>query len=134
MYPEQMWTDDVAVSGTDRQHTHLQVRLVEEETSYCSYGEAYEVNCARYGREADQPISHFKKRCCSPNGNLISDPDGALRLQVCRIAAPQTACLHKAPCTLICMIYLQAFMPLRACCYSGKITGLSRVMADHSSV
>ena len=60
-----------------------QVRLVEEETSYCSYGEAYEVNCARYGREADQPISHFKKRCCSPNGNLISDPDGTLRLQVC---------------------------------------------------
>ena len=59
------------------------MRLVEEETSYCSYGEAYEVNCARYGREADQPISHFKKRCCSPNGNLISDPDGTLRLQVC---------------------------------------------------
>ena len=56
---------------------------MEEETSYCSYGEAYEVNCARYGREADQPISHFKKRCCSPNGNLISDPDGTLRLQVC---------------------------------------------------
>ena len=55
---------------------------MEEETSYCSYGEAYEVNCARYGREADQPISHFKKRCCSPNGNLISDPDGTLRLQV----------------------------------------------------
>ena len=59
---------------------------MEEETSYCSYGEAYEVNCARYGREADQPISHFKKRCCSPNGNLISDPDGTLRLQVCRSA------------------------------------------------
>lgn len=61
-----------------------QVRLVQEEISYCSYGEAYEVNCARYGREADQPISHFKKRCCSQSGNLISDPDGSLRLQVCQ--------------------------------------------------
>ncbi len=59
-----------------------QVRLVEEELSYCSYGEAYEVNCARYGRESDLPIAHFKKRCCSPNGNLISDPDGNIRLQV----------------------------------------------------
>ena len=69
-------------------HPQVQVRLVEEETSYCSYGEAYEVNCARYGREADQPISHFKKRCCSPNGNLISDPDGALRLQVLEHQSP----------------------------------------------
>ena len=60
-----------------------QVRLVEEELSYCSYGEAYEVNCARYGREADMPIAHFKKRCCSPSGNLISDPNGEIRLQVC---------------------------------------------------
>ncbi|BDA47386.1 probable transcription-associated protein 1 [Coccomyxa sp. Obi] len=58
-----------------------QVRLVEEELSYCSYGEAYEVNCARYGREADMPIAHFKKRCCSPSGNLISDPNGEIRLQ-----------------------------------------------------
>ena len=49
--------------------------------SYCSYGEAYEVNCARYGREADLPIAHFKKRCCSPSGNLISDPNGEIRLQ-----------------------------------------------------
>jgi transformation/transcription domain-associated protein len=57
------------------------VRLVEEEVSYCSYGEAYEVNCARYGREADMPIAHFKKRCCSPEGHLITDPKGEIRLQ-----------------------------------------------------
>lgn len=63
-----------------------QVRLVEEELSYCSYGEAYEVNCARYGREADMPIAHFKKRCCSPSGNLISDPNGEIRLQVATTA------------------------------------------------
>lgn len=71
----------------------MQVRLVEEETSYCSYGEAYEVNCARYGREADQPISHFKKRCCSPNGNLISDPDGTLRLQACHCSHSAARCM-----------------------------------------
>ncbi len=36
--------------------------------------EAYEVNCARYGREPDIPIIHFKKRCSGPNGALINDP------------------------------------------------------------
>ena len=88
---------------TDGENTSPQVRLVEEETSYCSYGEAYEVNCARYGREADQPISHFKKRCCSPNGNLISDPDGTLRLQVC-----SGACLWPHHLTAYTVIFLVA--------------------------
>ncbi len=78
-------------SAGDRCDALWQVRLVEEELSYCSYGEAYEVNCARYGREADMPIAHFKKRCCSPSGNLISDPNGEIRLQV---AAPATRLFH----------------------------------------
>ena len=71
------------------------MRLVEEELSYCSYGEAYEVNCARYGREADMPIAHFKKRCCSPLGHLISDPNGEIRLQVCAQANPSLQCMWR---------------------------------------
>lgn len=60
----------------------LQIRLVEEDTSYCTYGEAYEVNCARYGRQPDQPIVQFKKRICDERGQLIIDPKGELRQQV----------------------------------------------------
>ncbi|WIA37453.1 hypothetical protein OEZ86_014371 [Tetradesmus obliquus] len=57
-----------------------QVRLFEEEASYCSYGEAYDINCARFGREPDMPIAHFKKRLAAPDGNYDKDPDGSLRL------------------------------------------------------
>lgn len=46
----------------------LQVRLMEDEPSYCSYGEAYEMNCARFGREADMPITTFKKRLAGEGG------------------------------------------------------------------
>ncbi len=59
-----------------------QVRLVEEDASYTSYGEAYEVNCARYGREPDAPIVHFKKRICDPSGQLQRDVAVELRQQV----------------------------------------------------
>lgn len=38
-----------------------QVRLVEEDPSYTTYFEAYEMNCTRYGREPDHPVLHFKK-------------------------------------------------------------------------
>lgn len=79
----------------------LQVRLVEEELSYCSYGEAYEVNCARYGREADMPIAHFKKRCCSPSGNLISDPNGEIRLQVPPLHNPLWPAIVACPVSLL---------------------------------
>jgi transformation/transcription domain-associated protein len=46
-------------------HTPLAhfMRLVEEDPSFASYGEAYEVSCTRYGREADLPILHLKRRC-----------------------------------------------------------------------
>jgi transformation/transcription domain-associated protein len=37
-----------------------QVRLMEDDAAHGTYGEVYEVNCARYGREADLPISLFK--------------------------------------------------------------------------
>ena len=89
---------------------------MEEETSYCSYGEAYEVNCARYGREADQPISHFKKRCCSPNGNLISDPDGALRLQVLKHQFHRVAPCYTPPASNVC----------RPWCHVGPIVNFAR--------
>ncbi|KAL0051806.1 hypothetical protein WJX82_002492 [Trebouxia sp. C0006] len=63
---------------------YSQIRLVEEDTSYCTYGEAYEVNCARYGRQPDQPIVQFKKRICDERGQLIIDPKGELRQQAYR--------------------------------------------------
>jgi transformation/transcription domain-associated protein len=50
------------------------VRIVEEEPSYCTYGEAYEVNCSRYGKEADAPILHLKKRLAGPDGTFTQDP------------------------------------------------------------
>jgi transformation/transcription domain-associated protein len=37
-----------------------QVRLMEDDAAHGTYGEVYEVNCARYGREADLPITLFK--------------------------------------------------------------------------
>ncbi|GLJ07095.1 hypothetical protein SUGI_0058030 [Cryptomeria japonica] len=39
-----------------------QVRMVEDDLMYSTFGEVYEINCARYGREADLPITHFKER------------------------------------------------------------------------
>eukprot|EP00798_Chlamydomonas_sp_ICE-L_P011531 gene11531-34243_t len=58
-----------------------QVRLLEEDPSFCSYGEAYEINCARFGRESDMPIVHFKKRCAGPGGAVLTDQSsGQLRL------------------------------------------------------
>ena len=57
-----------------------QVRLFEEDPSYCTYGEAYEINCARFGREPDMPILHFKKRISGPDGHYLQDQDHSMRL------------------------------------------------------
>ncbi len=59
-----------------------QVRLVEDNPAYCTYGDAYDVHCARYGRDTDAPINLFKNRCCNASGTLVPDPSGVLRLQV----------------------------------------------------
>jgi hypothetical protein len=59
---------------------HSQVRLFEEDPSYCTYGEAYEINCARFGREPDMPILHFKKRISGPDGHYLQDQDHSIRL------------------------------------------------------
>ena len=40
------------------------------------------MNCARYGRQPDQPIVQFKNRICDERGQLIIDPKGELRQQV----------------------------------------------------
>eukprot|EP00271_Cylindrocystis_brebissonii_P003645 TRINITY_DN1482_c0_g1_i1.p1 TRINITY_DN1482_c0_g1~~TRINITY_DN1482_c0_g1_i1.p1 ORF type:complete len:315 (+),score=71.34 TRINITY_DN1482_c0_g1_i1:493-1437(+) len=40
----------------------MQVRLVEDEPTYSTFAEVYEVNCTRFGREPDQPIQYFKQR------------------------------------------------------------------------
>lgn len=45
------------------------MRLVEEDTSYVTYGETWESYCTRYDREADLPITIFKRRCFPPNSN-----------------------------------------------------------------
>jgi transformation/transcription domain-associated protein len=37
-----------------------QVRLFEDDAAHGTYAEVYDVNCARYGREADLPITLFK--------------------------------------------------------------------------
>eukprot|EP00955_Chlamydomonas_euryale_P008231 87065-Chlamydomonas_euryale.AAC.2 len=44
--------------------------MLEEDPSFCSYGEAYDAYCARYGREGDTPISHFKTRCAEEGGSI----------------------------------------------------------------
>lgn len=53
-------------------------RLSQEEPSYISYGEAYEINCARFGREADQPIIAFKKRLAAVAAQHNGVTDGSI--------------------------------------------------------
>lgn len=50
--------------------SHPQVRLVEEDPACLTYAEAYEVNCLRYGREVDLPITLFKRRLANSQGVL----------------------------------------------------------------
>eukprot|EP00897_Mesotaenium_endlicherianum_P005503 jgi/Mesen1/4981/ME000248S04265 len=49
-----------------------QVRLVEDEATYSTLAEVYDVNCARYGREADGPIAYFKEKLNSAITNSMS--------------------------------------------------------------
>ena len=53
--------------------------MVEEDPSCATYGEAYEVHCARTGREPDAPLNFFKRKCCGPNGLY---PELKIRLEV----------------------------------------------------
>eukprot|EP00958_Prasinococcus_capsulatus_P028071 scaffold6247_cov416-Prasinococcus_capsulatus_cf.AAC.17 len=58
-----------------------QVRLVEDEPSYTSLGEVYEINCARYGRAADAPVAYFKERLSQAGPQLQQDPNAALQIR-----------------------------------------------------
>ena len=58
-----------------------QVRLIEDDPSYSSFMSAYEINCARYGREPDLPIAHFKEQCAQAIGSGLS-PDAILDLRL----------------------------------------------------
>eukprot|EP00898_Chlorokybus_atmophyticus_P003741 jgi/Chlat1/4368/Chrsp29S04524 len=49
-----------------------QVRLVEDDPTYCTFGEVYEINCARYDREADYPITLFKENLNEAFMNQLS--------------------------------------------------------------
>jgi hypothetical protein len=39
-----------------------QARLIQEEVSNMTYGETYELTCARAGKDPDRPILHFKEK------------------------------------------------------------------------
>lgn len=53
---------------------------MEEEPSYSTYGEAYDINCARFGREPDLPIVTFKRKLAGEDGSYANDPDYMIRL------------------------------------------------------
>jgi transformation/transcription domain-associated protein len=60
-----------------------QVRMVEDDLMYSTFGEVYEINCARYGREADLPITHFKERLNQAIiGQLSPESVADLRLHI----------------------------------------------------
>jgi hypothetical protein len=64
-----------------------QARLVQEEASAAAYGEVYEAHCARYHRDADRPILHYKEHVY---GNV---PEGTTRARrsAARVLLPNAA-------------------------------------------
>ena len=77
----------------------LQVRLIEEEASYASYAEAYEINCARHGKELDAPMIKFKQLSCA-DSHQMADPGYKKREEVA--TRRQISCLHLAQGILLC--------------------------------
>ena len=59
-----------------------QVRLMEDDAAHCTYGEVYEINCARYGREADLPISLFKQALDDAVTGKVTGPEAVLDLRL----------------------------------------------------
>ena len=47
-----------------------------------TYGSAFEVYCARYGREVDTAIATFKNRCCARSGGPLPDSEAQRRFQL----------------------------------------------------
>jgi len=63
-----------------------QVRLMEDDPHHGTYGEVYEINCARYGREADLPISVFKKALDDAVTGKVRGAEAVLELRVAAFA------------------------------------------------
>ena len=58
-----------------------QVRLLEDDPTYLSYGETYDAHCARFGRDPDTPVLLFKERLNpAAAGTLSGDAVLDLRL------------------------------------------------------
>eukprot|EP00963_Diacronema_lutheri_P006687 scaffold587_cov339-Pavlova_lutheri.AAC.11 len=55
-----------------------QVRLLEDEEFSTTFGEAYEINCGRYGREPDSPIMRFKTVFNEAKTRLLDENDALL--------------------------------------------------------
>jgi transformation/transcription domain-associated protein len=58
-----------------------QLRLLEDDPSCASYGEAYEINCARHARDPDLPIMLFKERLNAAAAGALSG-DAVLDLRL----------------------------------------------------
>jgi transformation/transcription domain-associated protein len=59
-----------------------QVRLMEDDPHHGTYGEVYEVNCARYGREPDLPIQMFKKALDDAVTGKVRGAEEVLKLRL----------------------------------------------------
>ncbi len=65
-----------------RYHTPLvvpvwqSIRLVEDDPANVTYGEAYELNCARYGRDPERPITAFREKLPEFAAQPAVDPEG----------------------------------------------------------
>ena len=52
------------------------VRLVEDVTDTVTLGEVYHLHCARYGRDADQPVTYFKEAVLAAGGGAAGAASG----------------------------------------------------------
>ena len=59
-----------------------QVRLMEDDAAHGTYGEVYEINCARYGREPDAPISAFKAALDDAVTGKVTGAENVLNLRL----------------------------------------------------
>ena len=59
-----------------------QVRLMEDDPAHGTYGEVYDVNCARYGREPDLPIQLFKKALDDAVTGKVRGAEEVLKLRL----------------------------------------------------
>jgi transformation/transcription domain-associated protein len=59
-----------------------QVRLVEDDKNQGTYGEVYEANCARYGRDPDIPMELFKAALNPAVLGQVSGPEAVLELRL----------------------------------------------------